>query len=89
MQEWDASYDGIDVLKKALNEANSEEPLAQGRCTGFSGSINVIKVKKSCGDGECEHEHKHEHEHAEDKKGASKVERKAMDFVKLERESQS
>jgi hypothetical protein len=78
LQEWDASYDGVDLLKKALTEANSEEPVGQGRCTGFSGNIKAIKVKTSCGEAECEHK--------EDKKLASKIERRGIDFVKLERE---
>jgi hypothetical protein len=79
MQEWDSSYKGVEVLSKALAEANSEEPLGQGRCTGFSGAVKAVKIKKSCSEGDCGHEHE------QDEKIASKIEHKQMDFGKLER----
>ena len=74
-------YAGVDVLKRTLAESNSEEPLGQGRCTGFGGGIKAIKVKKSECDGDnCEHKYA--------AKVAHKLERKAMDFDTLESESQ-
>lgn len=74
-------YEGVDVLKRTLAESSSEEPLGQGRCTGFGGGIKAVKVKKSdCHGEECEHKHT--------AKALHKLERKAMDFDTLESESQ-
>ncbi len=76
-QEWDADYEGLDVLKRTLAESNSKEPLGQGRCTGFGGGIKAFKVKKSDCEGEqCEQKLA--------AKAAHKLERKAMDFDTLE-----
>ena len=76
-QEWDADYEGLDVLKRTLAESNSKEPLGQGRCTGFGGGIKAFKVKKSDCEGEqCEQKLA--------AKAVHKLERKAMDFDTLE-----
>lgn len=81
LQEWDVEYEGVDVLKRTLAESSSEEPLGQGRCTGFGGGIKAVKVKKSdCHGEDCEHKHT--------AKALHKLERKAMDFDTLESESQ-
>lgn len=78
MQTWEDNYEGADVLSKVLVESSgSEEPLAQGRCSGFGGGVKVVKVSKGgCHEGNCEHS-----EHSEQPRG----ERKEMDLARLER----
>ena len=82
MQEWDADFEGVDVLKSVLAESNSKEPLGQGRCSGFGGGIKAVKVKKS---GGCDGEHC-EHKYAD--KAVHKLERKATDFDTLQSASE-
>ena len=52
----------------------SEEPLAQGRCSGYGGGFKAVKVSGGCGSEGCE-------EHIEQ----PKTERKEMDMFALER----
>ena len=52
----------------------SEEPLAQGRCSGYGGGFKAVKISGGCGSESCE-------EHIEQ----PKTERKEMDMFALER----
>ena len=54
----------------------SEEPLAQGRCSGYGGGFKAVKVSGGCSSESCE-------EHIEQ----PKTERKEMDMFSLERKN--
>lgn len=94
VQEWDADYEGLDLLKQTLAVSDSKEPMGQGRCTGFGGGIKAVKVKKGgChGDGSCDEKVHHKDHDEEHEKELGKHEEDGKDHAakaarKLERKA--
>ena len=66
------------MLSKALVlSKGSEEPVGQGRCSGFGGGFKAVKISGGCGGSEASEEH------IEQPKAA----RKEMDMFRLQRTS--
>ena len=77
-QAWEGDYEGADVLSKALVlSKGSEEPVGQGRCSGFGGGFKAVKISGGCGGSEASEDHIEQ----------PKAESKEMDMFRLQRKS--